>query len=95
MTANVPEGVALVVLGPSGLALAETLKPLLPGSEIHGLEGRVAAEVTFFDVTAHMRDLFQQFRPIVGVCAAGILIRALSGVLDLSLIHISEPTRPY
>ena len=82
MTANVPEGVALVVLGPSGLALAETLKPLLPGSEIHGLEGRVAAEVTFFDVTAHMRDLFQQFRPIVGVCAAGILIRALSGVLD-------------
>lgn len=83
LPAEIPNGAALVVLGPGGLALAETLKPLLPGSDIHGLEGRVAsgADVTFTDMTAHVRGLFAQMRPIVGVCAAGILIRALSGVL--------------
>ena len=79
---DLPSGAALVVLGPGGLALAETLKPLLPGSEIHGLRGRVdGADVVFVEAAAHVRDLFAGSRPIVGVCAAGILIRALSGVL--------------
>ncbi len=82
MDGNVPEAVALVVLGPKGLALAETLKPVLPGSDIHGLEGRVEdADVTFADVASHLRGLFEQGRPVVGICAAGILIRALAGVL--------------
>ena len=83
--AKLPEAVALVVLGPKGLALAETLKPILPGAEIHGLKGRVngagGADVAFADVASHIRGLFQQGRPIVGLCAAGILIRALAGVL--------------
>ena len=83
MTDNLPAGVVLVVLGPSGLAMAETLKPLLPGSEIHGLMGRVdGADMTFDAAATHLRGLFAGSRPIVGVCAAGILIRALSGVLN-------------
>ncbi len=85
MIDTLPDGVALVVLGPDGLALAETLKPLLPGAEIHGLQGRVdvagGADVAFADVAAHVRGLFAGSRPFVGVCAAGILIRAVSGVL--------------
>jgi len=79
----IPEGAALVVLGTGGLDLAVTLKNALPGAEIHGLKGRVeGADVTFTDAASHIRDLFTEGRPIVGLCAAGILIRALAGVLS-------------
>lgn len=37
--------------------------------------------VSFDDTAAHLRDLFAGSRPIVGVCAAGILIRALAPLL--------------
>ncbi|MFQ5763530.1 MAG: precorrin-3B C(17)-methyltransferase [Rhodospirillales bacterium] len=79
---DLPDGAALMVLGPAGLDLARTLKPLLPGAEIHGLEGRTAgADTAFADVGQHLRALFAQGRPIVGVMAAGIMIRALGPVL--------------
>ncbi len=79
---QIPEGAALVVLGPRGLELAARLKDVLPGAEIHGLRGRVEdADVTFADAASHIRGLFEQGRPVVGLCAAGILIRALAGVL--------------
>ena len=101
--AKLPEGAALVVLGPKGLALAETLKPILPGAEIHGLKGRVngagGADVAFADVASHIRGLFQQGRPIVGLCAAGILIRALAGVLtdkrnEPAVVALASDGRP-
>ena len=79
-----PENVALVALGPGGLELAVSLKSKLPGAEIHGLKGRAeaGADVVFDEVAAHVRDLFGRSRPIVGICAAGILIRALARVLS-------------
>lgn len=53
------------------------------GGEIHGLRGRVdAADTVFDDTTAHLRELFAAGRAIVGVCAAGILIRALAPLLN-------------
>jgi len=53
----------------------------------HGLLGRTgpghAPEEQFVDTADHLRDLFLSGRPVVGICAAGILIRALAGhVLD-------------
>ncbi|MDA0306003.1 MAG: precorrin-3B C(17)-methyltransferase [Proteobacteria bacterium] len=75
--------IALVVLGPSGLKLAEILKGVLPDAEVHGLEGRVKdADVFFSDTGAHLRALFAQSRPIVGVMASGILIRSLAPELS-------------
>ena len=63
---GLPDGAALVVLGTGGLRLAATLKPLLPGSDIHGLEGRAeGADVVFSDTASHLRGLFAQSRPIV------------------------------
>ena len=82
MTEKLPENAALVALDPGGLELARTLKPVLPGADIHGLEGRTeGADQVFADVAGHLRGLFGQSRPIVGICAAGILIRALAPVL--------------
>lgn len=69
----------VVVLGPGGMDLARRLRPHLPGCQIHGLAGRVdGADSTFDDTAAHLRQLFAGGRPIVGVCAAGILVRALA-----------------
>jgi cobalt-precorrin 5A hydrolase/precorrin-3B C17-methyltransferase len=72
-----------VVLGPGGLDLAATLKLKLPGAEVHGLRGRAEedADVIFGEVAAHVRGLFGRSRPVVGICAAGILIRALAPLL--------------
>jgi cobalt-precorrin 5A hydrolase/precorrin-3B C17-methyltransferase len=72
----------LVALTPGGLALARRLAAALPGVEIHGLAGRAeGAELTFTGTTTHLQALFQAGRPVVGLCAAGILIRALGPLL--------------
>ena len=70
----------LICLTPGGRALADRLaKPL--GAQIHGRAGRVHADSLFEKTTAHIRDLFAAGRPIIGLCAAGILIRALAPML--------------
>lgn len=72
MKAELPEHAAIVVLGPRALPLARRLKRRLPGSDI--VEARTG-------VPALLRSLFRAGRPIVGICAAGIVIRALSPLL--------------
>ncbi|MDA0704804.1 MAG: cobalamin biosynthesis protein, partial [Proteobacteria bacterium] len=80
---DLPSGAVILVLGPSALPLAVRLKALLPGSTIHGLARRVPeADIGFDETGPHLRTLFDSGRPILGLCAAGILIRALAPVLD-------------
>lgn len=80
--ARLPEGAALVALSPGALALAKRLQPVLPQSRVHGLAGRAdGGDESFADAAAHLRALFTGGTPIVGVCAAGILIRALAPLL--------------
>ncbi len=74
----------LVLLSPGGLGVARRLLSVLPGAEIHALRGRVeSADLDrSFDATgAHLRDLFLAGRPIIGLCAAAVLIRSLAPVL--------------
>lgn len=71
-----------VALNAPGLALARRLADTLPEAEVHGLAHRTdGADAVFEDTLAHLRDLFAAGRPIVGVCAAGILIRAVAPLL--------------
>ena len=78
-----PPGAAVVVLGGSALALGRRIVRALPAARLHGLRRRVdTADVAFDDVGAHVRALFRARTPIVGVCAAGILVRALAPELD-------------
>ena len=82
MSGEVTESPVFVVLTKGGLDLARRLAATLPGAEVHGLAGRAGgAEVTFEAAVPHLRDLFRAGRPIVGVCAAGVLVRALAPVL--------------
>ncbi len=72
----------IVVLSRGGLALARRIQPGLAGAVVHGLAGRVEdVDVPFSDTTAHLRALFAEGHAIVGICAAGILVRALAPVL--------------
>ena len=80
--------VAIVALGPSALATARTARTALREAghavTIHALARRVAAEdadTLFADTTTHLARLFEAGTAIVGLCAAGILIRAVAPLL--------------
>ena len=86
---TIPVNAALIALSKGGLDLAERLRNLLPGSDIHGLKGRAnGADVTFLETIPHLVGLFKEGRPIIGICASGILIRALADTLSDKM---SEP----
>lgn len=73
---------AIIVLGPGGVDVAHRIAHAVPGAEIHGLARRVAdAEVHFDDTGDHLRGLFADGTPVIGICAAGILIRLLAAGL--------------
>ena len=73
---------AIVVLTAGGLALARRLQGRLPEAEVVGLAGRAAdADRRFESVPDELRALFRAGRPIVGICASGILIRTLAPLL--------------
>ncbi|MEK7244435.1 MAG: cobalamin biosynthesis protein, partial [Pseudomonadota bacterium] len=72
----------MVALTAEGVRLARALQAALPGSTVHGLISRAeGADETFADTTGHLQTLFGQGKPIVGICAAGILLRALAPML--------------
>lgn len=87
---------ALIVLNADGLALARRLRRHLPGALIHGLAGRADdADLVFTDTMAHLRALFRDGVPIIGICASGILIRALGPLLvgkqqDSAVVALAE-----
>ena len=76
------EGAAIVVLGPSAAPLGRRIADALPGAELHAPARRgIAADVPFADAVPHIAALFAAGRPIVGLCAAGILLRAVAPLL--------------
>lgn len=78
--------VAIVALTSEGEQLARRLVEILGNAEIHGLGKRTATpDVPFSDTMAHIRGLFQAGRPIIGICATGILIRAVASAIGSKL----------
>ena len=74
--------VAIVVLTGRGLATARRIGACLGEARIHGYAPRVPdADVRFEDAGAELRRLFAAGVDVVGVCAAGILIRTLAPAL--------------
>ncbi|PRX37004.1 cobalt-precorrin 5A hydrolase / precorrin-3B C17-methyltransferase [Meinhardsimonia xiamenensis] len=74
-------GPVVVALNRAGEDTARRIAGAL-GAALHGREGRVsAADVFFPDALEHVRDLFAARVPVVGVCAAGILVRAVAPLL--------------
>ena len=74
---------ALVALTERGAATARRLLRRWPDAELHGRAGRVAqAHAHFRHAGEILPALFCRGRPLVAFCAAGIVVRALAGVLD-------------
>jgi cobalt-precorrin 5A hydrolase/precorrin-3B C17-methyltransferase len=72
---------AIILLGPSASGTAELAARAVDG-ELHGFAPRVSScAIGFAEVGAHLRQLFVEGRPIIGVCAAGVLIRSLAPIL--------------
>jgi cobalt-precorrin 5A hydrolase/precorrin-3B C17-methyltransferase len=73
--------VAIVVLNQTSLALAQQIRTALPAT-IYGLENRTSGvDVSFTNFGEMLRQLFKQNTAIIGICAAGILIRTLAPLL--------------
>ena len=72
---------AIFILGISALPLAQKLKAELNG-EIHTPDCVSGGDVSYAKATAHLAQLFQQGQTIIGLCASGILIRAIAPHLN-------------
>jgi cobalt-precorrin 5A hydrolase / precorrin-3B C17-methyltransferase len=71
----------VICLSRSGEPVAHQIARAL-GCAVHGREGRVdQADAYFPNALDHVRGLFAAGVPIIGVCAAGILIRAVAPLL--------------
>ncbi len=74
---------AILILSETAVVTARTIAAALPEAEILGLESRVrGADGTFAHFGDAIRTLYEEDRPIVALCAAGIVIRALAPLLQ-------------
>lgn len=71
----------VICLSRAGEAMAHKVAKSM-GAAVHGREGRVdVADAYFPNALEYVRTLFASGTPVIGVCAAGILIRAVAPVL--------------
>ena len=67
----------IFILGVSALPLAQRLKAELHG-EIHTPDCMNSGDVSYAKATVHLAKIFKEGRTIIGLCASGILIRAIA-----------------
>lgn len=74
---------AIVVLSQNSIELAKQIKTVLLNATIYGLAERTSnVDVSFTNFGDTLRELFASSTPIIGICAAGILIRTLAPVIS-------------
>jgi cobalt-precorrin 5A hydrolase/precorrin-3B C17-methyltransferase len=82
VTERPPDNVAIIVLGPAGASLGRRLQAALPGSRLHGPSAYPAGwDESFERASPRIAELFEAGRPILGLCASGILIRSVAPLL--------------
>ncbi|MBV8776725.1 MAG: cobalamin biosynthesis protein, partial [Alphaproteobacteria bacterium] len=82
MNRDLPNGAAIVVLGPGGAALGRCVRDLLPGARLHGPRRHPGEWDESYDrLVPHVAALFATGTTIVGICAGAILIRAVAPLL--------------
>lgn len=90
--------IAVVCLTQRALPTAKRIAATLHGASVHGLRTRVATrdvDVAFDNTVSHLQQIFSSDHVIIGVCASGILIRALAPLLagkwqDAAVIAVDE-----
>jgi cobalt-precorrin 5A hydrolase/precorrin-3B C17-methyltransferase len=75
--------VAIIILGQQSLPLARRIMATLPEAVIYGMANRTTdVDIPFDNFGDTLRALFTDGTPIIGICAAGILIRTLAPLLS-------------
>lgn len=75
--------ISVFVLSQLGLKVAEKLRQLFPALVVYGKAGRVdPVDIVSADIVADMRTQFRAGHTIIGVCASGIVIRALAPLMS-------------
>ena len=73
----------IIVLGEQSIAIARQIQTVIAGATIYGLASRTqTADREYDKFSETISDLFSQGHPIIGICAAGILIRSLASLLS-------------
>jgi cobalt-precorrin 5A hydrolase / precorrin-3B C17-methyltransferase len=74
--------IAVLVLNQASVATARRLMVALPGAVLYGSAKRTTeVDVSFEHFKPTVQELYAQDIPLVGLCAAGILIRSLAPIL--------------
>ncbi|MCL1474648.1 precorrin-3B C(17)-methyltransferase [Argonema antarcticum] len=72
----------IVILTETSIPVARQIQIALPEAALYGLESRTqSADFTYANFGETVREFFQTGTPIIGICAAGILIRTLAPLL--------------
>ncbi|WP_417812250.1 precorrin-3B C(17)-methyltransferase [Thalassospira alkalitolerans] len=90
--------IAVICLTQRALPTAKRIAASLQGASVHGLRTRVSTsdvDVAFDNTITHLQQIFSADHVIIGVCASGILIRALAPLLagkwqDAAVIAVDE-----
>jgi cobalt-precorrin 5A hydrolase/precorrin-3B C17-methyltransferase len=74
---------AVFILGEKSIAIAQQIQTVIPNAKIYGLASRTqSADRQYDKFSETVCELFSQGHPIIGICAAGILIRSLAPLLS-------------
>jgi len=74
---------AIIILGEKSVAIARQIQTIIPNATIYGLASRTqTADRQYDKFSETVSELFSQGHPIIGLCAAGILIRSLAPLLS-------------
>src|SRR5665213_3164877 len=72
--------IAIFILGASALPLAQKIKTEI-GGDIHGPEGLVGCDKHYEQAIQAIAHAWRMSHAVIGICASGILIRALGPLL--------------
>lgn len=73
---------AIVILGEASIPVARQIQTAIPEAVIYGLANRTqAVDVTYENFGDTVRELFRSGTSIIGICAAGIMIRTIAPLL--------------
>ena len=73
----------VIILSETSVAIARKIQLALPNTMIYGLAERTQAiDVSYTKFGDTVRERFNNGTPIIGICAAGILIRSLAPLLS-------------
>ncbi|MFN9407110.1 MAG: SAM-dependent methyltransferase, partial [Dolichospermum sp.] len=74
---------AVVVLSQNSVIVGRKITNIFSTAKLYGLASRTHdTDVSFTDFGETVRELFAAGTPVIGVCAAGILIRTISPILN-------------